>query len=99
MPFTIGGEWIPSRAQSGSNTNTAKGSQKRVLVRLVKRGKNILTVILHLPKTEKELNALASSIKKKLGCGGAVQETAIEIQGDKVSEVKKILEELSIKSF
>ncbi|EFB40340.1 hypothetical protein pah_c207o029 [Parachlamydia acanthamoebae str. Hall's coccus] len=41
---------------------------------------------------------MASDIKKKLGCGGAVKENDIEIQGDKVEQVKKMLMEKGIKS-
>lgn len=91
MPFTIGGEWIPSESIS-------TGPQKPVKVRLVKRGKNILTVILNLKMTQKELAELASNIKRKLGCGGAVKDNGIEIQGDKVDPVKKMLSEIGIKS-
>lgn len=91
MPFNIGGEWIPSKTGSPSH-------QKPVKVRLVKRGKSILTVILNLKMPQKELIDLASNIKKKLGCGGAISEEGIEIQGDKVEQIKKILSGIGIKS-
>lgn len=91
MPFTIDGQWVPSKPSSESN-------QKPVKVRLVKRGKSILTVILNLKMNLKEQTELASSLKKRLGCGGAVKDGEIEIQGDKVDEVKKFLAELNIKS-
>jgi translation initiation factor 1 len=95
MPFTVGGEWIPSKK---SDSDAPKASQKPVKVRLVKRGNNVITTILNLTKSPKELSTLASAIKKRLGSGGAVQEQTIEIQGDKVAEVKKILDEIGIKS-
>lgn len=91
MPFNIDGQWVPSKAPPKTN-------QKPVKVRLVKRGKSILTVILNLNLSEKELSDLASSIKKKLGCGGAVKEDVIEVQGDKVEQVRKALAEIGIKS-
>ena len=91
MPFNISGEWVPSKPAS-------KSSQKPVKVRLVKRGKSILTVILNLNLPPEELTNLASDIKKKLGCGGAVKENGIEIQGEKVIEVIKILKDHGIKS-
>jgi translation initiation factor 1 len=91
MPFNIGGEWVPSKPPP-------KISSKPVKVRLMKRGKNVVTVILNLNKTEDEMIDLASGIKKKLGCGGAVKEEEIEIQGDKVDQVKKYLLEQGIKS-
>lgn len=90
MPFTIGGDWIPNPSSVKPN--------KPVKVRLVKRGKSILTVILNLPMTEKEMGELASQLKKKLGCGGAVKGDEIEIQGDKVSQVQKMLSDVGIKS-
>lgn len=91
MPFTVDGEWAPQ-------TPIKKGQNKPVKTRLVKRGKNILTVILNLNLTAADLTALASSIKKRLGCGGAVKGTDIEIQGDHVLQAIKILSELGIKS-
>ncbi|MBS4170659.1 Uncharacterized protein YciH [Neochlamydia sp. AcF95] len=90
MPFTIEGQWIPSKPASSK-------PPKGVKIRLVKRGKNILTVILNLNMPSNDLIHLASLLKKKLGCGGAVKDADIEIQGDNVNKVKKILEEYSIK--
>jgi len=91
MPFTVDGQWVPSKTSSQT-------PHKPVKVRLIKRGNSVLTVILNLQMTSKELNELASSIKKKLGCGGAVKDDIIEIQGDKVDPVKKCLVEIGIKS-
>ena len=92
MPFTIGGQWVPDKPTSFNS------SSKPVKVRLIKRGKSILTVILNLNKSPPELAELASNIKKRLGCGGAVKDTDIEIQGDKVDQVKVLLKEAGIKS-
>lgn len=91
MPFTIDGQWVPSKT-------TSKAPQKPVKVRLVKRGKSVLTVILNLNMSSGELASIASNLKKKLGCGGAVKEENIEIQGDKVSLVIQHLAEAGIKS-
>ena len=91
MPFTMDGQWIPSKTASS-------GVQKPVKVRLVKRGKNLLTVILNLVMTQEEMLDLSSSLKKKLGCGGAVKEDEVVIQGDKVAQVVKSLAEIGIKS-
>lgn len=91
MPFTIGGDWIPNKQPSDH-------SSKPVKVRLLKRGKSILTVIMNLQMSSAELLELASGLKKKLGCGGSVRELTIEIQGDKVEEVKGHLQSIGIKS-
>jgi translation initiation factor 1 len=91
MPFTFDGDWIPS-------TCKAETSKKPVKVRLIKKGHNILTVILNLCLSQNELSGLASSLKKKLGCGGAIKDGIIEIQGDKVLQVKELLLALGIKS-
>jgi translation initiation factor 1 len=91
MPFTIGGEWNPSKKNSNQ-------SSKLVKVRLVKRGKALLTVVLNLQMTPDELKDLASTMKKKFGCGGGVKEGVIEIQGDKVDDVKSYLQSIGISS-
>ncbi|HEV8052721.1 MAG TPA: hypothetical protein VGP47_09510 [Parachlamydiaceae bacterium] len=93
MPFTIDGQWVPSKA-----TPAKSASSKPVKVRLIKRGKSILTVILNLNLDSKELTEIASNLKKKLGCGGAVKDGEVEIQGDKVDLTKKYLLEIGIKS-
>ena len=85
------GQWIPS-------TPIIKTSDKPVKVRLVKRGHSILTVILNLNLSAKEKEELASSLKKSLGCGGAIKDDEVIIQGDKVSLVKKHLLSIGIKS-
>lgn len=92
MPFTVGGEWIPSEAQEKKPT-----SSKKVKVQLEKRKNKLVTVVLHLPMNAEELQTLAVNIKKKLGCGGSVQEGRIEIQGDQVEKIRHILQELTIK--
>ncbi len=92
MPFTIDGTWVPSKPEEPQT------SGKPVKVRLIKRGKNMVTVVLNLQRSPAELAALASHIKKKLGCGGAVKEGEIEFQGDKVEPIKKCLLDSGIKS-
>jgi translation initiation factor 1 len=90
MPFTIEGNWIPSKPNE---------SPKPVKVRLIKRGKSLLTVILNLSMPLNEKEELASALKKNLGCGGSVKEDTVEIQGDKVEAVKKWLLGRGIKAF
>ncbi len=92
MPFTIDGQWVPSKKTSDTTP------KKPVKVRLVKRGHSILTVILNLSMNEAEQAALASQLKKKLGCGGAIKDGAIEMQGDKVAQTLKYLAEIGIKA-
>ncbi len=92
MPFTGGGDWIPNKS---SDSNIPR---KPVKVRLVKRGKSLLTVILNLAMNQNELADFLSTVKKKLGCGGTLKSGDVEIQGDKVEQLKKILADMKIKS-
>ena len=47
-----------------------------------RKGKGV-TVITGVPLGASELGKLAKELKKKCGCGGAVKDGTIEIQGDK----------------
>lgn len=91
MPFTIGGQWVPSK-------NSVNVNSKLVKVRVTKRGKSILTLVLNLGLPAPELADLVSALKKKLGCGGSVKDQVVEIQGDKLSEVVKFLNDRGIKT-
>jgi translation initiation factor 1 len=91
MPFTFDGQYIP-------NTTAESGPKKPVKVRLLKRKNKIVTTIQNLPLSEKEMLDLSAKVKKQLGCGGAVKEGVIEIQGDKVDQVIKLLAQNGIKS-
>lgn len=56
-----------------------------------RKGKGVC-VISGVDLEDNALNALAAELKKKCGCGGAVKEGVIEIQGDKRDLLKQLLE-------
>lgn len=70
------------------------GSGKIRVRREVKgRGGKAVTVVSGLAMNEQELKDLCRAIKQKLGVGGAVKQSHIEIQGDHVAKVLEILKE------
>lgn len=56
-----------------------------------RKGKGVTTVT-GVPLAEKELKALAKTLKKRCGTGGAVKAGVIEIQGDHRDTLKAELE-------
>ncbi|WP_207859816.1 stress response translation initiation inhibitor YciH [Volucribacter psittacicida] len=58
---------------------------------------NGVSVITGLDLTESELQKLASELKKRCGCGGAVKGFNIEIQGEKRELLKQLLEQKGFK--
>jgi translation initiation factor 1 len=48
--------------------------------------------------SESEKKELSSMLKRALGVGGAVKEGNVEIQGDKVEEVVRVLGSIGIKA-
>lgn len=56
-----------------------------------RKGKGVC-VVTGLDLDDSELTKLAAELKKKCGCGGAVKDGNIEIQGDKRDVIKQLLE-------
>ncbi len=81
------------------NCSCAVESQDSVPDRIVARlriekagrkGKTV-TVIDSLPKNQDFLKALAKELKKLCGAGGTVVENRVEIQGDRLNQLREIL--------
>ena len=60
------------------------------------RGGKTVTTISGVPLAVDELSALASALKKRCGCGGALKDGVIEIQGE---HVELLLAELAARGF
>ncbi|WP_455819348.1 stress response translation initiation inhibitor YciH [Pseudomonas cerasi] len=61
-----------------------------------RKGKGVC-LISGIDLDDAELNKLAAELKKKCGCGGALKDGVIEIQGDKRDLLKTLLEAKSFK--
>lgn len=61
-----------------------------------RKGKGVC-VITGFDFDDGQLLQLATELKKRCGCGGAVKEGAIEIQGDKRELLKSLLEDKGFK--
>ncbi|ECG8590243.1 stress response translation initiation inhibitor YciH [Salmonella enterica subsp. salamae] len=61
-----------------------------------RKGKGVC-LITGLEMADAELIKLAAELKKKCGCGGAVKDGIIEIQGDKRDLIKSLLEAKGMK--
>ena len=100
---TDGGRVRPERTEnpSGANSNAASPNGANPgdgIVRLHReskgRGGKAVTLIKGLPLAGNDLKALAKTLKKKCGVGGAVKDGVIEIQGDQRDVLKGELEKL-----
>ncbi|MDW2741032.1 stress response translation initiation inhibitor YciH [Atlantibacter subterraneus] len=61
-----------------------------------RKGKGVC-LITGINEDDATLNKIAAELKKKCGCGGAVKEGIIEIQGDKRDLIKTLLEAKGMK--
>ena len=59
--------------------------------------KERVCLISGIDQDDAELTKLAAELKKKCGCGGAVKDGIIEIQGDKRDLIKSLLEAKGMK--
>lgn len=51
----------------------------------------VYTIIEGLEGKKEDLKSLFKALKQKLGCGGALKDKSIELQGNHVNEIKKTL--------
>ncbi|UPT55690.1 stress response translation initiation inhibitor YciH [Dickeya zeae] len=61
-----------------------------------RKGKGVC-LITGIDLDDTALDVLAAELKKKCGCGGAVKDGGIEIQGDKRDQLKQLLEAKGMK--
>ncbi|WP_219951335.1 stress response translation initiation inhibitor YciH [Dickeya zeae] len=61
-----------------------------------RKGKGVC-LITGIDLDDTALDVLAAELKKKCGCGGAVKDGVIEIQGDKRDQLKPLLEAKGMK--
>jgi translation initiation factor 1 len=77
---TSDGDQRKKPASAARVDDTPRDGVVRVFREKGGRGGKIVTVVRGLPG--RELAATASDLKKHCGCGGAVKDGAVEIQGD-----------------
>lgn len=79
-----------------ANLHTA---QQRVTVKLDRKGRGgkSVTVIEGLQMPEKKMETLLKQLKARLGTGGTVRDTALEIQGDHRDALMAALEKMGYK--
>ena len=51
-----------------------------------------MTVVYDLPRNAAFLNDLCGELKRACGCGGAVREDTVEVQGDLRDRVRDVLQ-------
>ncbi|WP_312310927.1 stress response translation initiation inhibitor YciH [Atlantibacter sp.] len=61
-----------------------------------RKGKGVC-LITGIDADDAQINKIAAELKKKCGCGGAVKDGIIEIQGDKRELIKSLLEAKGMK--
>ena len=72
---------------------TAQKTPRNPQIKLQKKGRagKEVTVISHVGLGGAELHGLLQLLKKRLGTGGTLKNRSLEIQGNRVSEVREIL--------
>lgn len=87
------------KKKNDSDAKAAVNEADLVLkVRRLTSGKGRAVIeITGLPSNKKWCQKLAKDLKKSLGVGGAYKNDFIEVHGEKLDEVKKIIEEKGLK--
>lgn len=87
--MTSGPGWSLSSDEKPEPVKKANPDSPKPQFRIEKRNGKAVTVIagLHTYGADR-LESIAKEIKTKCGCGGTVKNGAIEIQGDKLEQIK-----------
>ena len=87
--------WPQRDCKCSSRSAPAESVPDRVVAKLRMekkgRGGKIVTVVYDLPRNAVFLKALCQELKKTCGTGGAVDDGAIELQGDLRDRVREVL--------
>jgi translation initiation factor 1 len=85
----------PFERCQGRHQDTDEAVPARIVAKLrmerAGRGGKTVTVVGGLPRNAAFLKELCQDLKRAAGCGGAVQDGAIELQGDLRERVRDIL--------
>lgn len=90
MPFTFGGDYI-------SKENCDSKQHKPVVIKKEKRKKSFITIIMNLSLDENNKKLLAKDLKTHFACGGTIKNDTIELQSDKIQDIKAFLLKKGIK--
>ena len=93
---TESGKILPEKKNSQQTSPPQDGIVRLMRQTKGRKGKGV-TLISGLPLAGKELKNLAKSLKQKCGCGGAVKNGIVEIQGDHRDSLEKELADLGYK--
>ena len=81
----------PDTAPEAASAPEASQRGRLRVVRDKRRGGKIATIIDGFTIADSEIEALASDIKRSLGCGGSVRDGEILVQGDRLDAVVAFL--------
>ena len=87
--------WPASDCKCSSRTKSAAVPARLVAklrVEKAGRGGKTVTVVFGLPQNEPFLKELLQALKRACGCGGAVRDDGVELQGDLRDRVRDFLQ-------
>lgn len=90
---------LPKNKKSVKEDQQFDPKTTTVRMRLEKKGRGgkVVTLIYELPDNQSYFKKLSKELKNKCGSGGSYKDGAIEIQGERLSQVKALLEEKGFK--
>lgn len=88
----------PDPQNDNGDTTAIQKNPLHVLIERKGRGGKTATIIEGFEGSDEELDTLARTLKQRLGTGGSARGGEILIQGDRKSDVVKLLKDLGYKT-